>query len=48
MKGDLYIMYNSLIEFLNIWGKDIHSISFKHYDNITECLINKHYILKIK
>ena len=40
-------MYNQLIGFLNLWGKDIHNISFKHYDNYIECLINNHYILTI-
>lgn len=40
-------MYNKLIEFLKIWGKDIHCISFKHYDNYIECLVNNHHILTI-
>ena len=40
-------MYNELIEFLNIWGKDINSINFKYCDNGIDCLINNRYILKI-
>ena len=40
--------YNELIKFLNIWGKDIKTISFNYYDEYTECLVNEHYILKLK
>ena len=40
-------MYNELINVLSLWGTDIHTLDFKHHDNFTEVLINKHYIIKI-
>lgn len=37
--------YSELINFFKIWGNDIHTISFKYYDEYIECLINEHFIL---
>lgn len=42
--GD-FNMYNNIINLLNKWGTDIHSMSFKHYDDFIELLINGHYII---
>lgn len=40
-------MYDKLVDFMNIWGQDIRTISIKHYDDCIECLVNGHYILTL-
>ena len=42
-------MYDEFVDFLNLWGKDIHTISINHYeDGVSELLINGCYLYIIK
>lgn len=38
-------MFEKLIVILEMWNIDVHNISFKHYDNFVEVLVNEHYII---